>query len=284
MVDVALGGEEKEVSASTIPPRIFWHLRQRTRRRSCTSLSAGRSPAWPDDTWSRPGGSSALVTRRGRGARHTAVMASADPLIRPPLQRRSRESLERLLQTGLELLQEKGFEGFTLQELSQRAGVSIGSIYGRVEGREALIMAIYERAMQSIDAEEQEKLQQVQAVEGLGPRERVERLITTAAETMLANGDVLGVFMRQAPMNSEILSRGADISRANARVFARALLAHRDEMRHPDPELAVDVAWRMIYCTIARRITHGPRFESTRPLSDERLVRELTRAALDYLL
>ena len=144
-------------------------------------------------------------------------------------------------------------------------------------------MAIYERAMQSIDAEERAKLQQVQSLEGLAPRERVQRLITTAAETMLANGDVLGVFMRQARMNSEILSRGADISRANARIFARALLAHRDEMLHPDPEAAVDVAWRMIYCTIAQQIPAGPRFESTRPLSDERLIRELTRAALGYL-
>ncbi len=211
------------------------------------------------------------------------AIANAENLIRPPLQRRSRESLERLLQTGLELLQEKGFDGFTLQELSQRAGVSIGSIYGRVEGREALIMAIYERAMESIDAEEHAKLERVQSLPGLSPRERVERVITTAAETMLANGDVLGVFMRQAPMNSEILTRGAEISRANARIFARAVLAHREDMRHPDPELAVDVAWRMIYCTIARRITHGPRFESTRPLSDQRLVRELTRATLDYL-
>ena len=155
-------------------------------------------------------------------------MTSADPLIRPPLQRRSRESLERLLQTGLELLQEKGFDGFTLQELSQRAGVSIGSIYGRVEGREALIMAIYERAMQSIDAEEHAKLEQVQSLDGLAPRDRVQRLITAAAETMLANGDVLGVFMRQAPMNSEILSRGADISRANAQdLRARAARAPR---------------------------------------------------------
>jgi AcrR family transcriptional regulator len=210
-------------------------------------------------------------------------MASADPLIRPPLQRRSRESLERLLQTGLELLQDKGFDGFTLQELSQRAGVSIGSIYARVDGRDALIMAIYERAMQSIDAEEQAKLEQVQSLPGLTAREHAERIITTAAETMLANGDVLGVFMRQAPMNSEILARGTDISRANARIFQRALLAHRAEMRHPDPELAVDVTWRMIYCTIARRITHGPRFESARRLSDQRLVTELTRAALAYL-
>lgn len=291
---------------STAAARTAMHtpISQRRRRTSINSASAGRSDtvcqAIGGEDPQHLSGAAAIRDIRNRilnlirvsshrsGDRSAApaillVMASADHLIRPPLQRRSRESLERLLQTGLELLQERGFDGFTLQELSQRAGVSIGSIYARVEGREALIMAIYERAMQSIDAEERAKLQQVQSLEGLAPRERVARLITTAAETMLANGDVLGVFMRQAPMNSEILSRGAEISRANARVFARALLAHREEMRHPDPELAVDVAWRMIYCTIARRITHGPRFESTRPLSDERLVREVTRAALDYL-
>ncbi len=101
---------------------------------------------------------------------------------------------------------------------------------------------------------------------------------------MLANGDVLRVFMRQAPINAKILERGADISRANAKVFSRALLAHREHMSHPDPELAVDVAWRMVYCTVARRITHGPRFESGRPLSDRRLVRELARATAAYLL
>lgn len=208
----------------------------------------------------------------------------AEPLIRPPLQRRSRESLERLLQTGLELLQEQGFDGFTLQELSQRAGVSIGSIYARVECRETLIRAIYERAMESIDQEEHARLEQVQAAEGMSPHDRIEAMITTAAETMLANGDVLGVFMRQAPLDSWIMQRGAEVSRDNAKTFATMLLSQREHIRHPDPPLAVDVAWRMIYCTIARRITHGPRFESTRPLSDRRLVQELARAVCGYLL
>lgn len=211
-------------------------------------------------------------------------MASAHPLIRPPLQRRSRESLERVLQAGLELLQEKGFDGFTLQELSRRAGVSIGSIYSRVDSRETLMMAIYERAMASIDAQGRAALERAQRVEGLNPRERVAAIVTSTAETMLANGAVLGVFMRQAPVNSAILQRGAEISRDNAKLFARALLAQREHIGHPDPGLAVDVAWRMIYCTIARRITHGPRFESTRPLSDRRLVAEMARAVTDYLL
>ena len=64
----------------------------------------------------------------------------------------------------------------------------------------------------------------------------------------------------------------------------RAVLEHREDIGHPEPELAVDVAWRMVYCTIARRITHGPKFESPRAVSDKKLVRELARALADYLL
>jgi len=48
--------------------------------------------------------------------------------------------------------------------------------------------------------------------------------------------------------------------------------------------LAVDVAWRMLYCTIARRIIHGPVFESARVVDDESLIRELARAIAGYLV
>ena len=61
------------------------------------------------------------------------------------------------------------------------------------------------------------------------------------------------------------------------------MLAHRNDIGHPNPELAVDITFRMIYCTIARRITHGPVFETEREVSDEELVGELARAAADYL-
>jgi hypothetical protein len=40
----------------------------------------------------------------------------------------------------------------------------------------------------------------------------------------------------------------------------------------------------MVYCATARRITHGPTFESELAVSDEELVRELSRAVADYLL
>lgn len=209
-------------------------------------------------------------------------MSTPEPLIRPPLQRRSQESLERVLQAGLDLLQQEGFDGFTLQEVSRRAGVSIGSIYARVPSREALIMAIYERAMAWTD--EQAPIVRAAGREDLTPRERVEAIVTDMASMMLDHGEILRVFMREAPMNPDIWQRGAEKSRDTARAFERAVLERREDIAHPDPELAADVAFRMIYCTIARRITHGPKFESPRPLSDKKLVRELARAVSDYLI
>lgn len=209
-------------------------------------------------------------------------MSHPEPLIRPPQQRRSQESLERVLQAGFELLRERGFEGFTLQEVSQRANVSIGSIYARVPSREALIQAVYERAMLWTE-EQAEPLEQAAHRPGT-TREQVEAIATEAASQVLTHGDVLRVFMRQAPLDPWIMERAAVKSQATSEVFIRAILEHRDEIQHEDPELAADIAWRLVYNTTARRITHGPTFESVRAIGDEQLARELARAVADYLL
>jgi len=219
------------------------------------------------------------------GATPTLMQMAAsmsEPRVRPPLQRRSQESFERVLQAGFQVLQEEGFEGFTLQRVSRRAGVSIGSIYARVPSREALIMAIYDRVMSW--AHEHRAVEVLAEREDLTPRQRVEAVVIETANTMLGHADVLRVWMRQAPLHPEILQRGAEVSQVEAQVFSRAILKHRGEIAHPDPELATDVAFRLVYCAVARRITHGPRFESTRALSDERLVREIARATADYLV
>src|SRR3954468_22455511 len=86
--------------------------------------------------------------------------------LRPPLQNRSRESLERVLDAGQRLLEEKGWDGFTVQEVSRRAKVSIGSIYARAPSKEALILAVYDRAVGRI-AEERARLVNDSQWEGL---------------------------------------------------------------------------------------------------------------------
>jgi AcrR family transcriptional regulator len=209
------------------------------------------------------------------------LMSTSEKRIRPPQQRRSHESLARIMQAGFELLREQGFDGFTLQEVSARAGVSVGSIYARVASREDLIMAIYEQQMAWTN---ENALPPAENLLDLSPRDRIETIVTASATSTLAHGDVLRVFMSEAPMHSAIWDRGAQKSHAAAAEFMSAILERREDIHHPQPELAVDIAWRILYCTMARRITHGARFESPRSVGDKILVRETARAIADYLL
>src|SRR3954469_16924408 len=93
--------------------------------------------------------------------------------IRPPLQNRSRESLERVLEAGQKLLEEEGWEGFTVQEVSRRAKVSIGSIYARAPSKDALILAVYDRAVERIAEENAAALASDEQWEGLDARELI---------------------------------------------------------------------------------------------------------------
>jgi AcrR family transcriptional regulator len=188
------------------------------------------------------------------------------------------------MQAGLEVLREQGVDGLTVHEVSRRAGVSIGSIYARVPGREALILAIYERFMDWTAAQEADQLDLAHALEGSDPRDRIQTLVRAEVTAMLSHAGTMAVFMREARKLPEIFRRGAAKSQVTGAVFKEGILGLREHIDHPDPELAVDVAWRMIYCTTARRITHGEFFESSHPVSEQQLAAELARAVSDYLL
>lgn len=211
------------------------------------------------------------------------MSAPEQPAIRPPQQRRSRASFDRVLEAGIEVLRQHGFDGFTVHEVSRRAGVSIGSIYARAPSKDALLLAIYDREMERI-ASRQQRIEADSHREDLTGRELVKTLVRDMAELMLSESATLRVFMQRAPSDDVIWQRGAQRSHLLADVFETALLEHRDELARPSPELAIDVAYRFVYCTLARRITHGGRFESPHELSDEQLVAELSSAAADYLL
>ena len=61
---------------------------------------------------------------------------------RRPQQGRSKASLERMLAAARELMLERGSEEFTLQEVSERGQVSIGSIYLRFESKDNLVRGV----------------------------------------------------------------------------------------------------------------------------------------------
>jgi AcrR family transcriptional regulator len=203
--------------------------------------------------------------------------------VRPPKQKRSRESLERVLEASTKLLQEGGFEGFTVQEVSQRADVSVGAIYARFGNKEHLLRAVHAHVMEAIRSEHES----VAAPDGRprgSAREAIGGAVQTVAGIFQGNQRLLSAFMHVGAVDDEIAKRGSQVSIDLARRFTATVLVHRDEISHPDPEKAVDVAYRMAYCTFARQVMYGPAFESDRPIPWADLVEEVGAACAAYLL
>ena len=200
-----------------------------------------------------------------------------------PTQQRSRRSAERALDASLELLEENGFDGFTVADVSRRAGVSVGAIYARFGNKESLLRAVHRRAMDGMSRE------YIARTAADGPAARYLRdAVVDAVEIVAAifdrHRDHLRAFMHLGAVDDVISQRGSESSRELSRQFKAIVFEHRDEVGHADPDTAVDIAFRIAYCTFARQIMYGPEFESDLRVSWEELVPEVATACVAYLL
>ncbi|MBV9367837.1 MAG: TetR/AcrR family transcriptional regulator [Solirubrobacterales bacterium] len=202
--------------------------------------------------------------------------------VRPPKQRRSRESYERVLDAAHALLEENGFEGLTVQEVAARSGVSVGAIYERFGNKETLLRDVHARLMESMLRSGESAGDP--AASAAGAAAAVAAVVAGMARVMNDNRKALRAFMHLGAVDKVISARGSKASIALSKTFKRALMPYATEFGHPEPEVALDVAFRIAYSTLARQVMYGPVFESDRRLSWKRLVDEIASACAAYLL
>ena len=202
--------------------------------------------------------------------------------VRPPKQRRSRESYERVLDAARALLEENGFEGLTVQEVAARSGVSVGAIYERFGNKETLLRAVHARLMEAMLEADERAGDPTEGAETAG--EAIADAVAAMARTMNNNRKALRAFMHLGAVDEVISSRGSEASIAVSKGFKRSLAPWAVDFRHTDPDVALDVAFRIVYSTLARQVMYGPVFESDRRISWKRLVDELGTACAAYLL
>ncbi len=209
-------------------------------------------------------------------------MSESRATVHPPQQERSRASFERVVEAATTLLAEEGYDGFTLAEVSRRAGVSIGSIYARVKSKDDLFLVIQDRFMASTESES--ALDHPERWSDRSSHDLVRGIVTELGQNFQRNAPLLRVFMHRGIVDPVVADRSSrSVSTFADRVEA-LLLTRRGEIAHPDPELAVDVAFRMVWGTLARQIMYGPTFESHREVDWSTLVDELGAACAAYLL
>lgn len=186
------------------------------------------------------------------------------------------------MKAGAKLLAQKGYEGFTVAEVSRKAKVSVGSVYGRFESKDALVYAIHRRMLERLSAPVDVD-EQIARNPDLDLPAAITEAVRVFAAGMDSERDLLRAFMLRGAVDPRIHKPGSGSSRQAARGFKAVVLARRNQIDHPDPELAADIAFRMVYDVLARHVMYGPAFESDTKRSWDELVTEITRAALAYL-
>ncbi|MEV0748207.1 MULTISPECIES: TetR/AcrR family transcriptional regulator [Streptomyces] len=212
----------------------------------------------------------------------SSEQSSATHGIRAPKQERSQRSFELALDTTLELLAEKGYAGFALTEVSKRSGVSIGSIYTRVDGRDDLLRAAQSRFQERMLAEHRSLAEPDRWV-GVPLEELLPRLIAEFAELLERQGRVLGAFLQRGAVDPEV-ARAGKVSYFDIRDrFIGLLLSRRDEISHPDPVRAVGSCFTTVYAALARGLALDVAVEAAEGTDMSTLLEDLGAMTLAFL-
>lgn len=199
---------------------------------------------------------------------------SGNAHLNPPKQSRSRRTLERIIQAALEILEVDGSSALTVQAVVERANSSVGSFYARFSGKEDLLDYLAERVWhQTLDRWNN----------ALSSRDwsriDLQHIAEGSIRLLVDAGKSRSVYMRA--LDRAKGRDGVAYHTFRSQVIgdvAEILLARRDEIAHPEPELAV----RLGLLATAGMI-EADRSADDGPLPREILVSEATNLLLRYL-
>ena len=201
---------------------------------------------------------------------------SPSAALKPPKQPRSRRTLERIVGAALDLLEEKGPEGVTVQAVVARARSSVGSFYARFGGKDDLLdylaSRVWDEALgrwnEAVAARAWPEMDLGELAGGAAAllfdvrRPRVQQL--RALDRMTGGSGAYDSFRQHLLQDLESL-----------------LLERRSEIRHGDPRLAVRLGLRAVLGVVDAGVEPSSDSEAE---SREILVRECRDLLLAYLV
>jgi len=153
---------------------------------------------------------------------------------RLPVQERSRERVERILDAASEIVLKSGVDALTTRQIATHAKIPVASLYQYFSDRDAVLLALVERDMAEMDAQVADDLAALTSYS-----------VATIVETTMRA--FVKVYHRR-PAFMEIWVRGRsnqaiyDYGREHNRRTAEAVLAFVSELGIARPELTTRVA------------------------------------------
>jgi AcrR family transcriptional regulator len=118
-----------------------------------------------------------------------------------PSQQRSRRTVECILDAAARIFHEQGYAGATTNDIADEAGVSVGSLYQYFPNKDALLVALTRRHIESTTTGLVDLMSELSPEQGFGP------IIQTVVDFLVAQHDLDDLHllvMHEAPRTHEI--------------------------------------------------------------------------------
>ncbi|WP_238550573.1 TetR/AcrR family transcriptional regulator [Blastomonas sp. AAP53] len=204
---------------------------------------------------------------------------------RKPQQGRSLASLKRMLEAARDLMLERGNEEFTLQEVSERGQVSIGSIYLRFESKDNLVRGVIAESLEALAEEESALVQRLN--EGCSDLTSfMFEYVEGYAEVLRKHAPLLRLTMERAEYDPQVAMPGKQHALRAETEATQAMLAHTDEFGGDGPDdhkVKAQSGYHVIFATLARQLSLGSSGEAVHAYDWNQMKRELARMCVAYL-
>lgn len=208
---------------------------------------------------------------------HSALMQA----VKKPQQPRSKASLERMTTAAHELILERGGEDFTLQDVSTRGQVSIGSIYHRFGSKEDLVRAVIDAAMTDLVDAERESFRRV-LDHATTLHAFVDGYLSGFAAILRDNALLLGLAQRMAATDLDLRREGALREQNTADEMARGIRLFAQEIGG-DARAKAQMVFPIAFAALTRHLILAVQDPDGSQLDFDDLVSGLTEMIVAYL-
>jgi AcrR family transcriptional regulator len=211
-----------------------------------------------------------------------AAPAASMQWVKAPQQERSQKTLARLLDGAESIIRERGLDAVTIPEVVRVAGSSVGSFYARFPDKKALLDTLHERACAETLATAEVALDPA-LWKGASLGQMIRVMIGFAVRIFGSRRTLMNAFNQAFAGDPGFAARRARTAVALGQRVTTFLLGRRESMGHPDPELAIPMALRVVAATLEQRNALALADVPEIAVTDALLEQELTRLVEGYL-
>jgi len=208
----------------------------------------------------------------------------ATKTVLPAHQERSRESLARLINAAIDVLDKNGLEGATIPRIAARARLSPGAVYRRFPDKDALLREVCLRMLEA-NYRDTRKRFAPELWKDKPPMEIARAVIDFILDRNRTHRGLvraLLIFTLQHP-DAAFVRKSAALREKTLQLVTELLLTRRAEIHHPNPEAAVNFATLMARVAAQGVLVLPHALSRPVPGMEDQLERELPRMFLRYL-